>query len=92
MQYLLNDFRKFPEWDVLPKKLDNELIIAIRERDAAKTRLEIKRREKKAFDKEMKEKWNDLKRKLKKLREDELRHEQFSLVVYARHNNRFLII
>lgn len=73
-------FRKFPEWDALPKSLDNELIIAIRERDAAKTRLEIKRKEKKAFDRQMKEKWNDLEEKLKKLREEELKHEQFSLV------------
>lgn len=82
------NFRKFPEWNVLPKKLDNELIIAIRERDAAKTRLKIKQREKKIFDKEMREKWNDLKHKLKELREDELKYEKFSLVVYANHYSR----
>ncbi|KAL5241958.1 hypothetical protein ACI65C_009368 [Semiaphis heraclei] len=74
-----NFIKKFPEWDTLPKTLDNELIIAIRERDAAKTRLKIKRKEKKAFDREMKEKWKDLEQKLKELREEELRHEQFSL-------------
>jgi len=77
---VLKYYRKFPEWDTLPKTLDNELIIAIRERDAAKTRLKIKRKEKKAFDREMKEKWKDLEQKLKELREEELRHEQFSLV------------
>jgi len=77
---VLNCHRKFPEWDTLPKTLDNELIIAIRERDAAKTRLEIKRKEKKMFDREMKEKWKDLEQKLKELREEELRHEQFSSV------------
>ncbi|XP_060840661.1 coiled-coil domain-containing protein 42 homolog [Rhopalosiphum padi] len=74
-----NDFiKKFPEWDMLPKSLDNELIIAIRERDAARTRLEIKRKEKKVFDRDIKEKWKDLDQKLKHLREEELRYEQFS--------------
>lgn len=76
----LKYFRKFPEWDVLPRALDNELIIAVRERDAAKSRLEMKRKEKKAFDKEMKRKWNDLEQKLKELREDEMRYEQFAQV------------
>lgn len=77
---MCNYYRKFPEWDTLPKSLDNELIIAIRDRDSARTRLEIKRNEKKAFDREMKEKWNDLDQKLNELREEELRHEQFSSV------------
>lgn len=77
---MLDDFRKFPEWDALPSALDNELIIAIRERDAAKTRLEIKRKQKKVFDKEMGKHWKDLAQKLEELRKDELRHEQFSLV------------
>jgi len=77
---VLNDYRKFPEWDTLPKSLDNELIIAIRERDAAKTHLKIKRKDKKAFDRDMKEKWIDLEQKFKELREEELKHEQFSLV------------
>lgn len=66
---------------MLPQALDNQLIMAVRERDAAKTRLEIIRKGKKTFDKEMSVKWNDLNRKLKTLREDELRHEQFSLVI-----------
>jgi len=65
---------------MLPKSLDNELIIAIRERDAARTRLEIKRKEKKVFDRDIKEKWKDLDQKLKHLREEELRYEQFSSV------------
>lgn len=77
---MLNDSRKFPEWDTLPKALDNELIIAIRERDGARNHLEMKRKEKKSFDREMKEKWKDLDKKLKQLHEDELRHKQFSLV------------
>lgn len=63
----------------MPKVLDNELILAIRERDAAKNHLEIKHKEKKAFDREMKEKWNDLEQKLNDLRADESRHVQFSL-------------
>jgi len=81
MVYALNGFRKFPEWNALPKTLDNELILAIRERDAAKNYLNIKRRERRAFDKEMEEKWKDLEQKLKELREDKLRHEQFSQVI-----------
>lgn len=76
-----NGFRKFPEWDTLPKALDNELIMALREREAAKTRLEIKRKEKRAFDREMEEKWKELERKQKELREDELKHDRFSLVI-----------
>lgn len=76
----LNDFRKFPEWDTVPKALDNELMTAIRERDAARNYLKMKRKEKRTFDREMKEKWKDLDEKLNKLQEDELRHEQFSLV------------
>lgn len=65
----------------MPKSLDNELIIAIRERDAAKKRLKIKRKEKKAFDKEMKEKWKDLEYEIKELKKDELKHKQFFLVI-----------
>lgn len=73
--------RKFPQWDSLPKSLDNELIIAIRERDAAKHCLKIKRKEKKVFDREMKENWKDLEHKIKELKKDELKHEQFFLVI-----------
>uniref|UniRef100_A0A2S2QS42 Coiled-coil domain-containing protein n=1 Tax=Sipha flava TaxID=143950 RepID=A0A2S2QS42_9HEMI len=75
-----NDFiKKFPDWNALPQSLDNQLILAVRERDAAKTRLEITRKEKKTFDKEMSIKWSDLNQKMKTLQEDELKHEQFYL-------------
>lgn len=76
-----NDYRKFPEWDSLPKSLDNELRIAIRELDASKTRLNIKRKEKQDFDKEIKGKWKDLEHKMNELKNDNLNYKQLSLVI-----------
>ncbi|XP_050442293.1 coiled-coil domain-containing protein 42 homolog [Adelges cooleyi] len=70
--------KKFPEWEYLPKSLEIEIVTALRERDAAKSRLETKRKEKKTFDRIMDKKWKDLEQKQKDLTKAEEMHDMFS--------------
>ncbi|XP_050525613.1 uncharacterized protein LOC126896688 [Daktulosphaira vitifoliae] len=76
-----NFIKKFPDWEILPMTIENELIYAIRERDAIKKQLKNKRKDKYIFDKKMKHQWKDLKLKKKRLKEDEINYNQLSLEI-----------